>query len=144
MSYSTVDTTAGGQSVRILVPPNYTQYAVIYHHGVGETYASLTTDTRKTGVINRLTDDGYIVASSSAAGDNWGNQAGIDAYEALRSYLVTNYAPSKFVLFSQSMGGCTGLLMASNGFTGLAGWFGIYPVCSLSSMFANNAGTYAG
>ena len=144
MTHSTVDSTAGGYTIKVLIPTNYVASAVVYHHGAGETAASLTSDPLKAGVVARLLDDGYLVASSDAAGENWGNQAGLDAYTALQSYLVTNYAPTKTAIFSQSMGGCTGLLAASTGFTGLCAWFGICPVCSLSSMFAANAGTYAG
>lgn len=144
MSYTTVDSTAGGQTIKVLIPDNYVASAVVYHHGAGETAASLTSDTLKAGVLARLLSDGYLVASSDAAGENWGNQAGLDAYSALQSHLVTNYAPTKTAIFSQSMGGCTGLLTAAAGFTGLCAWFGIYPVCSLSNMFGSNAGTYAG
>jgi hypothetical protein len=143
MAYSTVDTTVGGYAVRILVPSGWSNggKCVIYHHGAGETAASLTTDTRKTDVVNRITDDGYLMASSTAAGNNWGNQAGLDAYAALEAYIATNYAPTATAIFSQSMGGCTGLLTASQG--GYAGWFGIYPVCSLADMFDGNAGSFA-
>jgi len=143
MSYTTVNTTAGGQTVKILIPDNYVASAVVYHHGVGETAESLTGDSLKADVLARLLSDGYLVASSDAAGNNWGNQAGLDAYSALQALLVSNYAPTKTAIFSQSMGGCTGLLTAAAGFAGLCAWFGIYPVCSLSSMFAANAGSYA-
>lgn len=143
MSYTTIDTTAGGQNVRILLPDNYVSSAVVYHHGAGEDYTALTVDTLKAGVVARLLADGYLLAGSTAAGENWGNQAGLDAYAALQAHLVANYAPTKTAIFSQSMGGCTGLLTAAAGFTGLCAWFGIYPVCSLSNMFGGNAGAYA-
>lgn len=141
MAYDTVDSTAGGSSIRVLIPDNYVSSAVVYHHGVGENYTHLTSDSLKADVVARLLSDGYLVASSSAAGDNWGNQAGLDAYAALQTYLVTNYAPTKTAIFSQSMGGCSGLLTAATG--DYVAWFGIYPVCSLANMFGSNAGTYA-
>jgi hypothetical protein len=144
MSYSTIDTTAGGQNVRLLVPPNYAGRCVVYHHGVGEDYTSITGDSLKTDLVNRLTDDGYLMASSTAGGVNCGNQLALDSYAALQSYLVTNYAPDGTAIFSQSMGGLSGLLSAATRFTGLLAWFGIYPVCSLANMFGGNAGTYAG
>lgn len=143
MAYETVNTTAGGQNVRILVPDNYVNKCVVYHHGAGEDYTSINA-ADKASIVTQLTGEGYLMAASSAHGDNWGNQAAVDDYVALQSYLVTNYAPAKTALMSQSMGGLTGLLTASAGFAGLCGWFGIYPVCNLSAMFANNAGTYAG
>ena len=143
MATTTVNSTAGGQAIKILIPDNYISSAVVYHHGSGENAASLTGDVLKADVVTRLLADGYLLASSDAAGNNWGNQAGLDAYSALQDYLVANYAPTKTAIFSQSMGGLTGLLTAANGLPGLCAWFGIYPVCSLSSMFALNAGTYA-
>ncbi len=145
MSYTTIDDTAGGYAIKVLLPDNYAGHAVIYHHGVGETAASLTSDLLKAGLVAQITSDGYLLASSTAASENWGNQAGLDAYVALQTYLIAHYAPSKTAIFSQSMGGCTGLLtVASGAIAGLCGWFGVYPVCNLANMFAGNAGTFAG
>lgn len=140
MATTTVNTTAGGQNVRILIPDNYVASAVVYHHGVGEDHTAITSDTLKADVVDRLLADGYIVAGSNAAGENWGNQASLDAYAALQALLVADYAPTKTAIFSQSMGGCSGLLTAASG--GFAAWFGIYPVCSLAAMYA--AGGFAG
>lgn len=144
MGYSTIDDTVGSDAVKVLLPDTYAGYSVVYHHGVGEDASSLTSDTLKAGVLAQMLADGYMVSSTDGGGQNWGNQAGLDSYLALDAYLASNHAPTKTVVFSQSMGGCTGLLtVASNKITTLKGWFGIYPVCSLANMFGSNAGTFA-
>ena len=141
MAYSTVNSTAGGQTIKVLVPSGWSNggKCVIYHHGRTELASHLTSDTDKSGIINRLTDDGYIVAASDAAGDNWGNQAAQDAYDALMAYLDTNYAPTAYGFWAQSMGGLSALNMIAGGTT-VAGFYGAFPVCSLSNMFNNNVG----
>lgn len=143
MSYSTINTSAGGQNVQILAPPNYVDTCVPYFHGVGEDQTALTTDSLKTGIVDLLTDNGILMAAGNAAGDNWGNQASLDANIAMFGLLDSTYHPTKYVFFSQSMGGCAGLLNAAAGYAHLMGWFGIYPVCSLANMFDNNAGMFA-
>lgn len=143
MAYSTVDGTAGGYAFRLLVPDNYTNRHVMYHHGSGEAVGSLLGDALKANVVARLLSDGYLLSESTAANNNWGNQAALDAYEAVLAYVNANYSPTKWAIFSQSMGGLTGLQMASARPVNLVAWFGIYPVCNLANMFGNNAGTYA-
>ena len=144
MSYSTVNATANEQAIMVLVPDNYAGRSVVYHHGVGEDQTALTADSLKSGVVAQLLSEGYLMSGSNGAGENWGNQASLDAYLALQAYLVANYAPTGTAIFSQSMGGCSGLQAAAAGMTGLKAWFGIYPVCSLANMFGGNAGGYAG
>ncbi len=141
MAYTTVNTTAGGETVKILVPSGWVNggRCVIYHHGRTETAASLTSDGNKTDVVNRLTSDGYLMASSDAAGDNWGNQASQDAYDALIAYLDSNYAPAQYAFWAQSMGGLSALNMIAGG-TSVAGFYGAFPVCSLADMFNGNVG----
>ena len=127
----------------VLVPDNYVDKAIVYHHGVGEDEGALLDDALKADVVARLLSDGYLLAGSNAAGENWGNQASLDAYAALDTYLTNNYAPTKKAIFSQSMGGCSGLNVAHQRAADLVAWFGIVPVCSLSNMFGNNGGTFA-
>lgn len=115
----------------------------MYHHGSGETVGALLGDALKADVVSRLLADGYLLSESTAANNNWGNQAALDAYGGVLAYVNANYSPARWAIFSQSMGGLTGLKMASTRPAGLVGWFGIYPVCSLANMFGNNAGTYA-
>lgn len=141
MSYSTVNATAGGETIKVLVPTGWSNggKCVIYYHGRTELASHLTSDTDKAGVVTRLTDDGYIVAASDAAGDNWGNQASQTAYDALKTYLDSNYAPSAYAYWAQSMGGLSALNMIANG-AAVAGFYGAFPACSLSNMFNGNVG----
>lgn len=142
MGYTTVDTTAGGQTIKVLVPTSgYVGRCVIYCHGRTELASHLTSDADKAAIVTRLTDEGYLLAASDAAGDNWGNQAAQDSYDALRAYLDTNHAPGAYAFWAQSMGGLAALLLAARGFTGLVGVYGAFPVCSLANMFNGNVGT---
>lgn len=141
MAYSTVNTTAGGQTIKVLVPTGWANggKCVVYHHGRTELASHLTSDTDKSGIVNRLTDDGYLMASSDAGGDHWGNQTSLDAYAALKTYLDANYAPSAYAYWAQSMGGLSALNSIANGAV-VAGFYGAFPVCSLANMFNNNVG----
>lgn len=141
MAYSTVNTTAGGQTIKVLVPTGWANggKCVVYHHGRTELASHLTSDTDKSSVVNRLTDDGYIVAASDAAGDNWGNQASLDAYAALKTYLDSNYAPSAYAYWAQSMGGLSALNAIASGVV-VAGVYGAFQACSLAAMFNANVG----
>lgn len=147
MGYTTVDTTAGGQNVRVLVPDTYSGAPApwcLYHHGAGESQTGITADSLKTGIVTRLTDDGWIVASSNAGGDNWGNDASLTAYLALQTYIEANYTVSALAFFSQSMGGLSGLRAAASGsYPKLRAWFGIYPACDVLSVYDANAGFQA-
>lgn len=140
MAYSTVNATAGGHTIKVLVPATYVDLAIIYFHGYGSNAGHITSDADKTAAVNMLTDAGYLIASSDAAGNSWGNTAGQDAYRALGAYLDTNYAPAKYGFWPESMGGCCGYLLAANGFTNLVGIYGASPVCSLANMFNGNSG----
>lgn len=140
MTYSTIDTTAGGQNIELLLPSNYVANAIIFHHPYAGDRTSFGSDSRMNGIRDRMMTDGYLVGSSNAGGNAWGNTTAVNAYEALRSYMVTNYAPTKIAVMSWSMGGLSGLLQASAGFTGLVGWAGIAPVCNLADLYTDYSG----
>lgn len=149
LRYLLVDTTdSAGTAIRLLIPWNYDAaagaYWVHYHHGAGETYTAVLADSLKAGVVDALLAAGYVVAGSTAGGENWGNQSGMDAYYRLHCYALLNYRVRGVLALSQSMGGLTGLLCLRDQRVPYKGWYGIYPVCSLADMFAANAGTYAG
>lgn len=140
MSFSTVDAVIGGNNCRLIIPSSYTQYACIYWHSSGgdqnEWSANNGSTAARQACFDMMNTDGYIVACSNASsGNNWGNQASLDANEALRAYMVTHYAPTKMVACGVSMGGIGSLLQAAAGFTGLAGWWGIAPACNLAHLY---------
>jgi hypothetical protein len=128
----------------ILFPGNYPTAKpsplVIYHGGNNETYASPRVDALKAALIQSLLDNGYIVAASNAHGNNWGNQNALNDYGELYGYVRTCLQVSRTVLLSQSMGGCSGLMVAARKTFGIKGWAGIFPVCNLRRMYDNNYG----
>lgn len=122
----------------LLLPDSYTPPVplVVYHHGNGETESAIHTDTRKTTTTAALLAAGYAVVGSNASGNNWGNRAGQNDYVQLIRFLKTAIGVSRVLFLSQSMGGCTGLTLASKIQVQIKGWAGIYPVCDLDAMYA--------
>lgn len=117
--------------------PTTAQGLVIYHFGMGETSTAPMTDTRKNALIEAVRVAGYIVASTSDHGNNCGNAAGLADYIELLNYCVDIWKVNRIIHLSQSMGGLSGLLTASNRTLPVRGWAGIYPVCNLQNFHDN-------
>lgn len=120
------------------LPDSYTPPIplVVYHHGSGEKEDAIYTDFRKTTIIDALLAAGYAVVGSNASGNNWGNRAGQNDYVQLIRFLKSAIGVSRVVFLSQSMGGFTGLTLASKIQVQIKGWAGIYPACNLDAMYA--------
>jgi hypothetical protein len=153
--YTRVDTTdtITGQNIMVLVPSaaSSNPYSsgtptkvILYAHGSGENQTALLSDSLKLGCVQALLDAGYILAGSNANGNSWGNQAGTDAYRALERYVRANYnvRPEGVGIWSQSMGGLTGLNALAQGKFPVVGWLGTYPACNLADIYS--IGTYDG
>lgn len=141
MGYTIVDDVAGGEDIRILEPDVYNNKALIYFHGRGEDYRGTTEDSLKAGIIDRVTNDGWLVASSTAGGNLWGNDTSLTAYLALQTYLEANYDTDDIVFFTQSMGGLAGLRAAASGnYPKLRGCFNIYPATDVVNVYDTNVG----
>lgn len=110
---------------------------VIYHHGSSETEKVIKTDT-KGGIIPALLKEGYVIASSFAHGNNWGNDAALEAYIQLYKHLSTQCVTSKICVLCQSMGGLSGLRMAISKQVPVCGWYGIYPCTNLADNFTKS------
>lgn len=139
----TVNVTLDGQAAQYLVPETPSGTLVIYHHGSSEDEGAWTDDALKAALRGALLAEGHILAASNAHGNNWGSAAALADYLALYTDAVTRYDVIKVVFLSQSMGGLSGLLCVADGTIPVAGWYGIYPVCSLADMWADGLGTYA-
>ncbi len=110
---------------------------IIYTHGTGEDQDALLTDALKEDCVDALLDAGYILAGANDGG--WGTDASISVYAGLDKWVRENYNVSNVAVWSQSMGGVSGLLsLARDRIKGVVGWLGTYPICSLA---AANAGT---
>ncbi len=145
--------TIGGQSIMVLVPNSNSAVpynsanptpVILYAHGNGETQTALLSDSLKAGCVDALLDAGYILAGTNGHGSNWGAQPAVDDYMALEKYVRDNYNVKGVGIWSQSMGGLTGLSAITQGkIKDVVGWLGTYPVCNLSAMYAGGAGGYA-
>lgn len=133
------------QVAQFILPAGYStsnEYPLlVYHHGAGQNHASTLTEPLNTNLIVSIVNAGWIVASSDAHLENWGNQNSVDDMEEVIAYALTNYSVKRkgVVIMSQSMGGLDGLVTLTNRASGvntnIVGWVGVYPVCSLSNMF---------
>lgn len=132
---TTTDGTIDTIAMRIMVPTVNNGALCIYHHGSGESYNAIGAGL-KGGVVDAILAAGWILASSSAHGENWGNAASLLDYEKLYYYISDEHAISHLVHFSQSMGGLSGLNTVARRTIPADGWFGIYPICSLAAAHA--------
>lgn len=144
LAYKKILTTQSGVDIMILEPaswvPNDPIRFVFYNHGAGEDRNALLTDSLKSSLVSAILSNGYLLAGISA-GENWGNQAALDKYITAFNYINSQYTLKGTVVFSQSMGGLSGLLTIKNkSFINVRGWIGIYPVCNLRNMY--DAGSY--
>ncbi|NYD43927.1 alpha/beta hydrolase family protein [Nocardioides panaciterrulae] len=118
---------------------------VIHHHGADQNELDIFTDSASPSVYEALLAAGYAVLSVNGGGNNWGNDAGQAKMLSAYKYVRDHYAIGPILLWGTSMGGIATLnALMQRAIPGIAGWLGTYPVCNLASMFANNAGTYAG
>lgn len=134
--------TTPSQEFFILLPPvsiATPKTLVVYHHGMTETGSGVITETiaAKQALFRAIADAGYVVAACNAHLNNWGNSAALADYVELFAYLRVCYNVSKVVFIGQSMGGLSSLLTAAAHSILVAGWAGIYPVCSLSTAYAD-------
>lgn len=132
---------ASTSRVRIELPKTYVSDKpaplVIYCHGSGRDAASGFDDTLIRVLTNGLTQRGYIVAHSDAAGlTNWGNPASVADYVSAYRYVRDHYGISAVYLIGQSMGGLASLtILARKLIPNVLGWFGVAPVTNLRGIY---------
>ncbi len=143
---SQVTATIGADAVREVVPTGYSSgvgaYAIAWHHGAGGSAADLATnDADSVAWWQPLINAGLIMFASDAAGNNWGNTAGLTAYAAHLTRLRSTYNILGIVILAGSMGGFSSLLCAINGtYSDLLGMYLVYPGCSLANIWNNGFG----
>jgi hypothetical protein len=97
--------TVDSVDARIMLPVGWDEGVVcVFHPGGGQDYLSTSSEYNRP-LVSWLLHNNYAVATASAEPWGWGNQAQIDTYNALSTYLVSNYAPSSQVILGQSQGG---------------------------------------
>ncbi len=141
-----VNGTIGADTVIELVPDSYDAgdgaYVVVWQHGVGGGATDITTnDALLVSWYQTVIDAGCILAASDAAGNNWGNTAGLTAYAAQYARLIGLYNVLGIIILTGSMGGASSLLCGINEtYTNLLGMYLVYPVCSLANLWNNGFG----
>jgi pimeloyl-ACP methyl ester carboxylesterase len=129
-----------GETAVVVVPEQLTGRLVVYLHGYGGDASSLTDPAGLEPLTEGLVAAGYAVASSDAGGDAWGNAASVDAYAALAATVTAQVAAREVYLVAESMGGLAGAQLVDGGrIAGLRAYAGIYPLCDLSSVYADYA-----
>lgn len=134
-----------GQNVHIATPSAYDSRkpcpVLLFNHGAGGD--ELQPLAHFPQLYTELLSDGFLIASTYAHGDNWGNaNAQADLLDLYR-YLRDTYTLGPVVLWSNSMGGLAGLSTVAAGTIPLAGWIGTQPVCDLDAIYATGAFTTA-
>jgi pimeloyl-ACP methyl ester carboxylesterase len=118
-----------------IVEPNVrvTGTAVVFCHGLGQSYATFDPSTNR--YSQNALSSGYMLLSGDYGGQYWSAQPAQDRIVGAVAYLVSHYAVTDIVLWSESAGGTLGLMMATTGFSGVSvrGWFGIYPCVDLNT-----------
>lgn len=129
-------TAPSGERYLIMLPDDYNAVAgaplILMHHGSGDTEINIFNDVEKKACVDALLAAGYILASSHAVANNWGNDAGVAAMEELYAYCDATYNITRVCGWSESMGGLTGLKAVADGTTPYKGWLGSYPACDLA------------
>jgi len=129
----------GGQNTRIAFRKgengNRGFPLMVYFHGASGNQNDPFVDPDQKRITDQFIQAGYMVASSNGAGDSWGNQAGIDAYDALITYLQSEYNITKIILIGQSMGGIVSLNLMSSTSHNIDAWYGIYPATNLRAQY---------
>lgn len=135
--------TQSSGDMRFFVPRGFvaTNKVVLYCHGMDEDEDAPFTDALKDDTMLAFIDEGWGIISSLAAGNNWGNQASLEDYDALITWAKTIHAFTDLDIFAQSMGGQAGLQMFMNS-AQFGRFIGIYPTCNLSWCFNSGGATF--
>jgi hypothetical protein len=128
-----------GQNNIYMVPNNVPLSGtfVMVHHGAGATETDWLTNSLTVGVREALLAQGHIISGCNAAGDNWGNTAGINAYAAQWADVQTRFPSiNKLVFFAGSMGGMTSQLTIAAATMPVRGWYAVFPACNLAEEYS--------
>lgn len=136
-----------GVSTWAILPPTYDPQTatpwIIYNHGSGQTIRSIVTDPAHNLFVQSLARAGFVViASEYRSVTCWGNMECTNDIANLQTLwrAQLNLASQPFVI-GESMGGIVTWNAISHGALKPLAVVGIYPVCSLSAMYAID--TYA-
>lgn len=113
-SYTEVALLLDGDPCLVAIPPVLSGQVLLVAHGHSGDETTIN-NVRMVEIRNRMLERGWIVASSYAKGNSWGNDAGQAAYVLLWAWIVTNLGTTGTLLFGQSMGACILALVKAGG-----------------------------
>lgn len=138
--------------VAVLVPyaamdPAKTAKVLIWCHGAGDDYLSHISDGNsgfssrlsRSMVIGLLNDGWIIVSCTATSAQHWGKPDAWTAQKAAIDWLKSWLSVGKWAVLGQSMGGTLSLRTLAQ-YPEIRNWYGIYPVCSISSMTGGSFG----
>lgn len=104
----------GGSFIKISIPSTWNKNVLILAHGLRSPDSPLSADfTADKGYCKVLSDEGWLIASTSYRKNGYIIQEAIEDLEELRRYVAERFgAPRKIVLNGASMGGAIVTLMA--------------------------------
>lgn len=128
---------------KILEPENYHGQAVpliIWFHGSGQPTGNeegLTAFETVAPNTYAFLKAGYLVVSSNAHGDNWGNEQSQQDYVDLYNYVKSKYPITNTYFWATSMGGLDSLLVLRSGKIPAKAYAGMSPVTDFDSVYNN-------
>lgn len=113
-AYVEVELLLDGDACLVCIPTEDATVLLLCAHGHSGDESTIN-GVRMVETRDRFLDRGWIVASSYAKGNSWGNQAGQDAYALLSDWVHTQFPIADTVLHGQSMGGLIMALVYASG-----------------------------
>jgi hypothetical protein len=112
-AYVEVTLSLDGDTCLVCIPSEDATALLLCAHGHSGDQTTIN-NVRMVETRDRMIDQGWIVASSYAQGNSWGNQAGQDAYVLLSEWVHTQFPVTDTVFHGQSMGGLIVALLYAN------------------------------
>lgn len=139
---------ANGVETYGIVPPNYDTSVpsrwVLYDHGLGQSGVDISTSACDSEVVKALVRADYVVIASNYRNQScWGNAQCVTDIAAVQKRWRErlNLASNPYVI-AESMGGIVTWNAISHGALSPRAVVGIYPACSLSSMYDDGSGPF--
>lgn len=132
--YRIVEDTLEGSLIKISVPANWNKNVLILAHGLRSADMPLSADfTADKGYCKTLSDEGWLIASTSYRRNGYIIHDAIEDLELLRRYVVERFgAPRAVYLNGASMGGAIVTLMAESHSEHYAGALVIGPALGMN------------
>jgi pimeloyl-ACP methyl ester carboxylesterase len=103
IAYTEIAFTIGSDACLAAVPANPSSTLALVGHGHGGSEQTIN-GVPFVATLDRMIASGWLVVSTDAAGNGWGNDASINAYVAAWTWARANLGTKRTILYGQSMG----------------------------------------